>query len=125
MLGHVYSQLEAQADLDLKRLLASSCRQKILRELSISKQMRIMHLVHKINGTYLEINRNLKILENEGIIINEVHKQVRHGNIRLVVLKADNPRTKILIDVIKMLEAEDNGNNLKTAMYVHKKSSAH
>ena len=92
--------------LDLKKLLASSCRQKILKELSISKEVRVMKLVRGINSTYNEVNRNLEILEAEGIITNDYRKQVKHANARVIQLNKENPRTRKLLQVLRMLEDE-------------------
>ena len=54
--------------MDLKKLLASSCRQKILKELEESNELNMMALVSRTNSTYNEVNRNLNILEQENII---------------------------------------------------------
>lgn len=94
--------------MDLKKLLASSLRQKILIELSRFGEMRVMKLVHRLGGTYNEVNRNLKILESEGIIINNYCRQVRHGTVRVIRLNKENPRTKLLLQVLKELEVDDN-----------------
>jgi hypothetical protein len=67
-----------------------------------------MKLVSKVNGTYNEVNRNLDILEREGIIINDYRKQVRHGIVRVIVLQKENERTKVLLQVLKLLEKENN-----------------
>ena len=61
-----------------------------------------MRLVRNINSTYNETNRNFKILEKEGIVSD---KYV--GRIRLIKLNRENPRTKILLQVLKTLESED------------------
>jgi DeoR/GlpR family transcriptional regulator of sugar metabolism len=92
---------------DLKKLVASSCRQKILKELSTQREMRVMKLVSKVNGTYNEVNRNLEILEKEGIIINEYRKMVRHNIVRVIILQKENERTKILLQALRMLEKEN------------------
>jgi DNA-binding transcriptional ArsR family regulator len=87
--------------LELKKLLASSLRQKILKGLSESKQINVMGLVRKINSTYNEVNRNLVILEREGII-----KDSRCGRLRLIKLNRENPKTVLLLQVLKQLESE-------------------
>lgn len=88
--------------MDLKKLLASSCRQKILKELSKSKELNVMGLVRRINSTYNETNRNFKILEKEGIVSDQ-----HVGRMRLVRLNQENPRTTILLQVLKTLESEN------------------
>jgi DeoR/GlpR family transcriptional regulator of sugar metabolism len=88
-------------------MLASSCRQKILKELSKSQEIRVMKLVRQINSTYNEVNRNLKILETEGIIINDYRQRVKHGKVRVLQLNRENPRTRILLQVLETLEVEN------------------
>jgi len=89
--------------LDLKKLVSSSCRQKILKTLSKSEGINVMGLVRKINSTYNETNRNLKILEAEGVVLN-----IYLGRIRMIRLNRDNPRTIVLLQVLKTLESESN-----------------
>lgn len=88
--------------MNLRKLLASSCRQKILLELSRSKEVTIMDLVRRINSTYNETNRNFKILEKEGIVTDQYV-----GRMRLIRLNHGNPRTKILLQVLKKLDIEN------------------
>ncbi|PVX24716.1 MAG: hypothetical protein CW716_09500 [Candidatus Bathyarchaeum sp.] len=88
--------------MNLRKLLASSCRQKILLELSRSKEVTIMDLVRRINSTYNETNRNFKILEKEGIVTDQYV-----GRMRLIRLNRGNPRTKILLQVLKKLDLEN------------------
>jgi predicted transcriptional regulator len=91
---------------DLKKLFASSW-QKILKELSQYRELRVMQLVRRVGGPYNEVNRNLKILETEGIIINDYRKQVKHAIVRVILLNRENPRTQILLKVLKELEVEN------------------
>ena len=58
----------------------------------------VMTLVRKVNSTYSQVNPNLQILAREDIII-EKHS----GRLRLIKLK-ENPKTKILLQVLKTLE---------------------
>ena len=87
--------------MNLERLLASSYRQKILKELSKVKQIHIMGLVRNINGTYNEVNRNLKILEKEGIISDQ-----RVGRRRVIRLNRENPKTTLLLKALKLLSTQ-------------------
>lgn len=87
--------------MNLKKLLASTCRQKILETLSKPGGMNVMALMRKINSTYNETNRNLKILEQEGIITSEVY-----GRVRYIKLNRKNPRTALLLQALKTLESE-------------------
>ena len=85
--------------MELTKLLASSLRQKILKGLSESKQINVMGLVRKINSTYNEVNRNLIILEKEGIVTN-----IRCGRMRVIKLNRENPKTKVLLKALKTLD---------------------
>ena len=87
--------------MNLERLLASSYRQKILKELSKVKQIHIMGLVRNINGTYNEVNRNLKILEKEEIITDQ-----HVGRRRVIGLNRENPKTTILLKALKLLSTQ-------------------
>ena len=87
--------------MNLERLLTSACRQKLLKELSNVKQIHIMGLVRNINSTYIEVNRNLKILEKEGIITDQ-----RVGRCRMIRLNRDNPKTTLLLKALKILRTQ-------------------
>jgi predicted transcriptional regulator len=93
--------------LELKKVLASSLRQNILKELSLTRELRVMELVRRTGSTYNELNRNLEILEKENLIINEYRLKVRHGKVRVISLNRDDRRTKILLDVLKVLDQEN------------------
>ncbi len=67
-----------------------------------------MKLVNAVNSTYNEVNRNLEILEEAGIITNDNRVQVRHGKVRVIRLNRDNPKTKILLQALKTLDNENN-----------------
>jgi len=90
--------------LDLSKLLASSLRQKILRELSKTHEIRIMKLVSNLNTTYNELNRNLTILEKEGIVKDEYRVRVKHGKVRVITLNRENSKTKLLLTTLKTLD---------------------
>lgn len=64
-----------------------------------------MKLVSNVGSTYNELNRNLEILEKEGIITNEYPLKVRHGKVRIIRLNKDNPKTQVLLKVLKTLES--------------------
>ena len=87
--------------MNLERLLASSCRQKILKELSRVKKVHIMGLVRNINSTYIEVNRNIKILEKEGVVTDQ-----RVGRMRMLRLNHENPKTKVLLQALKILNTQ-------------------
>jgi hypothetical protein len=65
-----------------------------------------MRLVSTVNSTYNEVNRNLVLLEREGIIINEYRVKVKHGKIRVIRLNKDNSKTKILLAALKTLDSD-------------------
>ena len=94
--------------MDLKKLLASSMRQRILEELATHREMRVMQLVHGVSSPYNEVNRNLGILKAEGIITDSYSKPVRHGVIRVIGLNRENPRTLMLLEALKVLGKEKN-----------------
>jgi hypothetical protein len=89
--------------LELKKLVSSSCRQKILKTLSKENGMNIMSLVRKINSTYNETNRNLKILQAEDIIV-----IIHLGRVRWIKLNRENPKTIALLQVLTVLDSEAN-----------------
>jgi len=93
--------------LDLKELLASKCRQKILKVLSECGEIRMMKLVSKVGGRYNEVNRNLKILEAEDIITSKYPDQVKYGKVRIIVLKRESRRTQKLLKALKELDHEN------------------
>jgi predicted transcriptional regulator len=92
--------------LDLKELLASKCRQRVLRVLSECGEIRMMKLVSKVGGRYTEVNRNLKILEVEDIIINGYQKQFKHARVRIIALKRESHRTQKLLKALRELGDE-------------------
>jgi predicted transcriptional regulator len=93
--------------LDLRKLLASSLRQNILKTLSAHREMQVMRLVSAVGSTYNELNRNLDILEKEGIITNEYPVKVRHGKVRVIKLNKENAKTIVLLRVLKTLDQEN------------------
>ncbi len=100
------------SSVDLRKVLASSVRQNILRVLSEKRELQVMKLVSSVGSTYNELNRNLLLLEKEGLIINQYPIKVRHGKVRVIRLNKENPKTQVLLKVLKTLEQE---NNPKTA----------
>jgi hypothetical protein len=57
-----------------------------------------MGLVRNINSTYVEVNRNFKILEKEGIVTDQ-----RVGRLRVIRLNRENPTTTLLLQALKIL----------------------
>lgn len=83
----------------LKQIIASSCRQKILLALSKIKRTHVTNLVRIINSTYNQVNHNLQILENEGII-----KTKHYGHVKMIELNVKNPKTQALLKALHMLD---------------------
>jgi DeoR/GlpR family transcriptional regulator of sugar metabolism len=85
--------------MELQHIIASSCRQKILSALSKTKSTHVTNLVRIINSTYNQVDRNLRILEQEGIIEN-----VRYSRVRIIRLNFENPKTLALLKALEMLD---------------------
>ena len=85
--------------MDLETVVASACRRRILRVLSRMGRVHVMELVRKVNSTYSQVNPNLRILQEEGIIIDE-----RFGRMRVIRLNKENPKTDALLQALKILE---------------------
>jgi len=84
--------------LDLGRLIASTCRQRILEALSEVRQTHVTDLVRRVNSTYRQVNRNLEILEHEGILTTQYY-----GRLRIVKLNRENPKTVTLLKILRLL----------------------
>jgi hypothetical protein len=63
-----------------------------------------MRLVSKLNTAYNELNRNLALLEKEGLVIDEYQVKVKHGKVRVISLNRDNPNSKLLLTILKTLD---------------------
>jgi DNA-binding MarR family transcriptional regulator len=85
--------------LTLQQIIASSCRQKILMALSKTKETHVTNLVRTINSTYNQVDRNLRILEQENII-----RTTRIGNARIIRLNFENPKTGSLLRALQLLD---------------------
>ncbi|UCE15593.1 MAG: hypothetical protein JSV12_06890 [Candidatus Bathyarchaeota archaeon] len=78
--------------------MASSCRQRILDALSKVRRTHVTDLVRKVNSTYGQVNRNLQILEHEGIVTTHYC-----GRLRMIKLNRENPRTITLLKALRLL----------------------
>jgi predicted transcriptional regulator len=93
--------------MELDRILASSCRIRMIRLLYKNNHVHVMQLVRKVNSTYNQVNSNLQILKEEGIIFDEYF-----GRTRVIRLNKENPRTALLLQALKILDTlEDRKNN--------------
>lgn len=82
----------------IEKILASSNRRKLFRILRKTKQTNIMDLVRKAKSTYNQVQSDLRILEKEGIIIEE-----RKGRLRMISLNRENPKTDLVLKALKLL----------------------
>ncbi len=83
----------------LQRLMASSCRQKMLVALSKVIETHVTNLARMINSMYNQVDRNLLILEQEGI-----SRTNRYGRGRFIELNRDSPRTIVSLKVLEALD---------------------
>jgi DNA-binding transcriptional ArsR family regulator len=83
-----------------EQIIASSCRQRMLLALAKVGKTHVTQLVRMINSTYGQVNRNLTILEEEGII-----KTERLGHLKIIKLQTDNPKTSTLLRALELLES--------------------
>jgi DNA-binding transcriptional ArsR family regulator len=79
-----------------------------LKALSEKKEITIMQLVRIVNSTYNEVNRNLQILENKGVIT-----QRYIGRKRLIRLNLKNEKTLVLLKILKIFEGTDDIKQLR------------
>lgn len=82
----------------LEQIIASSCRQRMILALFGAKEMHLNKLIRTLNSTYNEVNRNVQILENEGVI-----KLTRLGRLKIIELERTNPKTEKLIKSLRIL----------------------
>ena len=61
-----------------------------------------MDLVRKVNSTYTQVNRNLQILEKEGMV-----KSEHYGHIRIIRLNRENPKTEAILKALKILKKQE------------------
>jgi len=88
--------------MDLRQLMASSCRQKILETLSKVEQTHMMDLVRRVNSTYTQVNRNIEILEWEGII------EIKNlGRMKIIQLKREDDKTKAILKALEILGRQE------------------
>jgi predicted transcriptional regulator len=91
-----------ESELELDRILASSCRTRIIRFLHKNSHVHVMQLIRKANSTYNQVNLNLQILREEGIIFDEYF-----GRTRVIRLNKENPRTTLLLQALKILDTPE------------------
>jgi predicted transcriptional regulator len=85
--------------LNLRQLIASSCRQKIVLALSKVNETHITNLVRITNSTYNQIQRNITLLAQEGII------SIKScGHLKMITINKENPKTRSLLKALHQLE---------------------
>jgi DNA-binding transcriptional ArsR family regulator len=85
--------------LNLRWILASSCRQKILEALAKAEQIHMMELIRKVNSTHNEVSRNLEILTEENII-----RVKKYGRLKIIQLNRENEKTRVLLRALHLLD---------------------
>lgn len=85
--------------LKLEKLLASTCKQKILLCLAKVKKTHITNLVRLTDSTYNQIIRNVEILHREGIV--DIYY---FGSLKIIELQCTNPRTVKLLKALRLLQ---------------------
>ena len=98
--------------MDLGRLMASSCRQRILEALSRVGQTHMMDLVRMVNSTYGQVNRNLQILEQEGIVTTQYYSRLR-----IIKLNRENPKTVTLLKILRLIRGQNAILNTRTGVF--------
>jgi predicted transcriptional regulator len=88
--------------MNLESLLSSSCRRRILRVLSSSGSTNMMELVRKTNSTYNQVNANLGILADEGIVF-DCHV----GRMRSIRLNRESLKVQRLLKALKILASQN------------------
>jgi DNA-binding transcriptional ArsR family regulator len=58
-----------------------------------------MELVRRVNSTYNQVNSNLRILREEGIVFDQ-----QLGRMRVIRLNKENPKTGQLLQALRILE---------------------
>jgi predicted transcriptional regulator len=95
----------------LSQIIASSIRQNILRVLNNKREIGLTKLVEAVNSTYNEVMRNVRILEDEGIV-----RLIRVGRRCCVSLNYENVNTKILIEALELLDSRPDFKQLHGAL---------
>jgi len=85
--------------LTLHQIIASSCRQKIILTLSKVNETHVTNLVRMMNSTYNQVQRNLQILEREGIVT-----ITPYGYLKMVRLRTESSKTRSLLKALHQLE---------------------
>src|SRR5271157_404318 len=91
----------------LEQLIASSCRQKMLLALAKVRRTHVTQLIRMMNSTYNQVNRNILILEEEGVI-----KTKRLGHLKIIELQSDAAKTLALLKALELLDRHDSNSRI-------------
>lgn len=83
----------------MKKIFASKCRVDVLKLLADKGETHITDIVRQTNSTWSEIDRNVKLLENMGIVSSRFCQ-----NRRLIKLKKGNGKAEAVLKALEMLE---------------------
>ncbi|PVX24230.1 MAG: hypothetical protein CW716_10510 [Candidatus Bathyarchaeum sp.] len=83
----------------MEKIFASTCRTKMLKLLVKKRETNIMDIVRKTNSTWSEVDRNIKFLEELGIVESRLLR-----NHRLIKLKERSGKVEAVLKALKILE---------------------
>ena len=81
------------------KILASTCRIKIIKILARTTEANIMDLVRKTNSTWSEVDRNIRILESYEVVECRYNK-----NRRIIRLNRKNGTVDAILKALRILE---------------------
>jgi hypothetical protein len=88
--------------MDLDEILNSKVRRKIIRILCKVGSTNMMNLVRLTNSTYNQVNPSILTFGKEGIVTEQ-----RYGRVRMITLERENPKTRLLLQALKILNSEN------------------
>ena len=62
----------------------------------------MMDLVRRVNSTYTQVNRNIEILEREGIL-----ETKKLGRMKMIQLKREDQKTKAILKALEILKRQE------------------
>jgi len=65
-------------------------------------QTHIMDLVRRVNSTYTQVNRNIELLESEGIV-----ETKRLGRIKIIQLKRNDQKARAILKALEILRHQE------------------
>jgi len=64
-------------------------------------QTHMMDLVRRVNSTYSQVNRNIEILEWEGIVVTK-----KLGRMKMIQLRREDEKTKAILKALEILKQQ-------------------